>query len=55
MTASSKESQQPQRRPWVKPELRTMGTVGKILQGGGGKASVLAADSGDSHKPSGQS
>ena len=54
MTDSSKDPQQPQRRPWTKPELRPMGTVGNILQGGGGKASVLASDSGDTHKPSGQ-
>jgi len=45
----------PERRPWEAPALRPVGTVAQILAGGGGKASVLASDSGDTHKPYGQS
>ena len=45
----------PERRPWEQPAARPVGTVSQILEGGGGKASILAADSGDTHKPYGQS
>jgi hypothetical protein len=45
----------PQRRPWEQPTLKAVGTVGEILEGGSGKASILASDSGDIHKPNGQS
>jgi hypothetical protein len=45
----------PERRPWEAPALRPVGTVAQILAGGGGKASILASDSGDTHKPYGQS
>ena len=44
-----------QRRPWVRPALQSVGTVGKILEGGTGKSSITLADSGDSRKPNGQS
>ena len=43
------------RRPWEAPSLKAVGTVAEILQGGEGKASILASDSGDIHKPKGQS
>jgi hypothetical protein len=42
------------RRPWETPELRTVGTVGAVLQMGGGKSSFAGADPGDSLKPPGQ-
>jgi hypothetical protein len=45
----------PERRPWETPAARPVGTVSQILEGGGGKASILASDSGDVHKPYGQS
>jgi hypothetical protein len=42
------------RRRWEPPELMRVGTVGGVLQGGAGKLSVSAADSGDTLKPKGQ-
>ena len=45
----------PERRPWEPPSLKAIGTVAEILEGGGGKQSILASDSGDVHKPNGQS
>jgi hypothetical protein len=42
------------RRPWKPPALKDVGTVGEVLQGGGGKTAISQADSGDSHKPKGQ-
>jgi isoaspartyl peptidase/L-asparaginase-like protein (Ntn-hydrolase superfamily) len=42
------------RRRWEKPELKSVGTVGAVLQGGGGKLSVISADPGDTLKPPGQ-
>lgn len=44
----------PNRRPWQSPELKVVGTVSEILQGGGGKLSVVANDSGDINKTKGQ-
>jgi len=41
------------RRQWEKPELKSVGTVGLVLQGGSGKMSV-GADPGDTLKPPGQ-
>lgn len=42
-------------RQWVKPELRRVGDITDIVQGGGGKLSMLADDSGDApRKPKGQ-
>lgn len=57
MSTSDKQTPPPapKRRPWEKPALRAVGTVTQVLEGGGGKASVLASDSGDVHKPYGQS
>jgi hypothetical protein len=42
------------RRPWTSPELRPVGTVGDVLQGGGGKNSPSPADPGEVRKPRGQ-
>jgi hypothetical protein len=42
------------RRRWETPELKSVGTVAKALQGGGGKISVVFADPGDTLKPKGQ-
>ena len=42
------------RRRWQLPELKNLGTVAEILQGGGGKLSPMAADPGDDRKPKGQ-
>jgi len=39
---------------WVKPEIKKAGTIAEILQGGGGKTSVEAPDTGDVRKPKGQ-
>ena len=50
----TKSSTVPPRRPWERPSLREVGTVGEVLEGGEGKASILLADSGDSRKPKGQ-
>ncbi len=41
-------------RIWERPELKEAGNVADVLQGGGGKLSPSAHDTGDSRKPSGQ-
>ena len=41
------------RKPWQPPALKSVGTIEKVLQGGKGKLSPTAGDSGDSRKPSG--
>ena len=49
------QSGMPTTRQWVKPELRRVGDIADIVQGGGGKLSLLADDSGDApRKPKGQ-
>lgn len=41
--------------PWVPPTIQKVGTVGDVFQGGGGKLSAVADDTGDSpRKPKGQ-
>jgi hypothetical protein len=42
------------RRVWQLPELRSVGKVGEVLQGGGGKLSPSPNDPGDFRKPPGQ-
>jgi hypothetical protein len=43
------------KKSWEDPALRKVGSVGAVLQGGGGKLSIVADDSGDSpRKPKGQ-
>ena len=41
-------------RAWVRPELKSVGTVGEVLQAGGAKLSVAKTDPGDPRKPKGQ-
>ena len=43
------------RRSWQRPTVKKVGTIGEVLQGGGGKQSVVEADMGDFNKPKGQS
>jgi hypothetical protein len=42
------------KKAWTKPELKYVGHVGDVLQGGGGKLTPSPADPGESRKPSGQ-
>lgn len=39
---------------WQKPSIQRVGAIGDVFQGGGGKLSIAAHDSGDVRKPSGQ-
>jgi len=52
MRSTEKPAGQP--RPWVPPVLKEVGTVGDIVRAGGGKQSIVDADSGDVNKPAGQ-
>jgi hypothetical protein len=47
-------SKQPARRTWTRPQMKYIGDVGDVLQGGGGKFTIANADPGDIRKPSGQ-
>jgi hypothetical protein len=38
---------------WEPPSLKLVGTIGEVLQGGGGKLSTSGGDPGDLRKPSG--
>jgi hypothetical protein len=38
------------KRAWVRPELKPAGTVGELLQGGGGKLSPSPKDPGEDRK-----
>jgi hypothetical protein len=51
--AKKQEVVKPIRRRWEKPELVTVGTVGEVLKGGGGKLSLTSSDTGDINKPTG--
>jgi hypothetical protein len=42
------------RRPWQAPELKNVGTLSSILQGGGGKLTPSPNDPGEMFKPKGQ-
>lgn len=39
------------RHRWEPPTVKTVGTVGDVLKGGGGKDSVSPADPGEARKP----
>jgi hypothetical protein len=56
MMSNEKKTQndKPGARPWVKPEVKEAGNVADVLQGGGGKLSLVSQDPGDTRKPSGQ-
>ena len=41
------------RRPWQTPEMVTVGTINRVLQGGGGKTSKVGGDPGESRKMTG--
>jgi hypothetical protein len=44
-----------QSREWKRPTLKTVGTVGEVLRGGGGKVSTTTGDPGQPYlKPPGQ-
>jgi hypothetical protein len=48
------QDREPNRQPWRAPTLTRVGTVGEVLQGGGGKLSVTVDDTGDApRKPKG--
>ena len=43
------------RHAWSTPALKTIGTIGEVLQGGGGKLSTSSGDPGEPmRKPKGQ-
>ena len=46
--------EQPPTREWVRPQLKSVGNVGEVLQGGGGKLSLVSQDPGDTRKQTGQ-
>jgi len=41
------------RKPWQPPVLKSVGTIDKILLGGGGKVSLTGGDTGDARKEKG--
>ena len=43
----------PERRPWEPPTIKSVGTIGQVLQGGGGKLSTTGGDPGENRKQSG--
>jgi hypothetical protein len=47
-TVSTVSTPQTPLRTWVAPQLEFKGTVGELLQTGGGKLSLSLADSGES-------
>jgi len=42
-----------QKQPWEPMELRSVGQVSEVVEGGGGKLSPTTGDSGDNRKPPG--
>jgi hypothetical protein len=38
------------RRTWEPPSLKTLGTIGEVVQMGGGKLSTVGGDPGESRK-----
>jgi len=43
-----------QKQPWTRPTVTPVGSVAKVIQGGGGKLTIVANDIGDVNKPKGQ-
>jgi hypothetical protein len=55
MTNKDDKAVEPEgRSDWEPMEAKDVGDVSEILQGGGGKLSPTAADTGDVRKPKGQ-
>ena len=57
MKKTKSNTPNPERSPaqkWVRPQLKSVGNIGEVLQGGGGKLSLVSQDPGDTRKPSGQ-
>ena len=42
------------KQAWEPMRLTEVGTIAEVVQGGGGKLSIIAADVGDVRKPKGQ-
>jgi len=42
-----------ERKEWQEPRIVCVGDVAEVVQGGDGKLSIAAADSGDEFKPPG--
>lgn len=56
MKEHKKETQVPAsaaKRSWKKMELSYLGDAAQLIQGGGGKLSLVGGDTGDSRKPPG--
>jgi hypothetical protein len=53
MKKTSKPAAPKAARAWAKPKLKSVGHVGEVLKGGGGKLSLVSQDPGDTRKPSG--
>lgn len=51
--SSRNEAAEQKRRRWERPAIRTVGTIGEVLHGGGGKLSPTDNDPGDNRKPKG--
>jgi hypothetical protein len=55
MSVVNDKGRSAERRPWETPALNSVGTVGDVLRGGGGKITVVEADTGDTPRlPKGQ-
>jgi hypothetical protein len=53
--AKPERTKKGRRAAWDRPTVTRVGTVGTLLQGGGGKLSIVADDTGDApRKPKGQ-
>jgi hypothetical protein len=49
-TETRKDLKDQPRQPWRRPELKSVGTVGDVLQGGMGKVTVTVGDPGEPQK-----
>jgi hypothetical protein len=53
MGLTDRKQNSPARRAWARPVLTFVGSVGKVLQEGGGKLTPAPNDPGESRKPKG--
>ncbi len=53
VTDRGRADESPARKRWERPTLTSVGHVGKVLQGGGGKLTPSPNDPGDIRKPKG--